>query len=838
MAETRVVRHTLAEIELRNNSGDAMEQMRRQIQGVGSAVDIATKQFDQFRAMQDVVAQSATTTAMRLRESDREWKAIERSIPGTTAALERFNTISKQADAALAAGRISAEQHTAAITKLRAKYVEAGDAAPKLGAANENVAKSSKLAAHEVTNLSYQLQDAAVQLAGGQSPFLILMQQGPQATGAVGGVGRAIALLATPTGIAIIGFTALAGAAALVGTRAASIDAQTRGLTVSMKAYGTEAQATAQQLRAVATALYEGGASRDESLATTKVLAWTRGISGAMGKQLAGLGSDMAAGLGQTVDETVKQLATLATEGYPAIKKLQDSIGFLTADEVKAVRTAAEHGEQAKALGIALEALHRRFDGLREQSMSPTGKAMHELGVGWNRFMDAVAESRPVMDTIANLSGAVTRMSNAVSSTPQQKVADLKAELDDLYKRRESRDQAKASGKNYVGLFSVWDLFGAKDGADLDRQIKDAEGRLAAAQRHAVETLQSGNRPRVAGTSAGAASAGGKVDEKALEYVDEQTAAYERLAGAMAGNRAQRVLNMAAMKAENEIRDRHLQGDDAEQVRILRRNEAMLELSASYRDGLENLSLTAQGNMKLADAYGISEAAAIRQKAANDAMATAAGNAAVNVAELTKQNVAATAAASAEDLSKRVADLQREVKLQQDITDAAGRGMAARAEAERKADVARATSTALATAQAAEKEGAVDLAVKLRALAGAYDGVSAKAAGLSKLQALKGYANTQQEELETLRLRREMVFSNDAERNIAMARLKAEQFIRNNIDLTKELNEQEKTAVEHIRRQALETAHMQNEVTRVEDATEFPDEVTEEFGTLIMEALS
>ncbi|CAO3440132.1 phage tail length tape measure family protein [Azospirillum endophyticum] len=584
-------------------------------------------------------------------------------------------------------------------------------------------AGKTKLAAHEITNLSYQIQDAAVQLAGGQSPFLVLIQQGPQATGAVGGVSRALALMLSPIGLTIAAGATLAAGLALVTSRAVSIEGQLRSLSVTTKAYGTEAQSTAAQLRDLSKALYAGGAGRDESEAAAKVIATTRGLSATMGKEIAGIGNDMAAGMGKSVDEMVKQLGSLATEGYPAIKKLQDEIGFLTSDELKAVRAMAEHGQQAQALGIALEALHRRFDGLRQQSMSPAEQAFRDLGIGWNAFMDAVAQSRPVMEMITTVSGAVTRMAAAVTSTPKEQVADIETRIAAVKKSIATRDAAKNDGETYLNLNLRSLLFGTTDGSDLDKQLADLEQQLKAARGRLVTEL-SKTPVRVAGTSAGAASAGGKPDEKAVQYVDEQTAAYERLAKAMGGSQAARTLEMASMRAEDEIRDKKLSGQDAEDIRILRRKEALLQLSTAYGDEMHGMSIATQGSIQLAAAYAQSEAAALRQKAANDAQAAAAGNAAVSVAELTRQNLLNTAATTAADAAKSVADLNRQVTAQEKVAEAAKQGAAAQAEAERQAQVAAQTSGILAAAQVAEEEGAVELAKTLRSLAGAYDDVS------------------------------------------------------------------------------------------------------------------
>ncbi|QCO07383.1 transglycosylase SLT domain-containing protein [Azospirillum argentinense] len=511
-------------------------------------------------------------------------------------------------DKALTEQRISPERHAALSQTLREQ-----------SGATDTAARSTKLAAHEVTNLSYQIQDLGVQLVSGQSPFMAIAQQGPQAVMAVGGLNRAMALLASPITLAVMGSTAFVGVMALVAARAVEINTQTRELTATMRAYGTEAQATAGNLRDVANALYESGVGRSESYAVAKVLGSTRGVSAGMGRELALLGSDMAVGLNQSVDETVKQLTALTSEGYPAIMKLQEAIGFLTAEEVKSIRTMAEHGQQSDALMVAIGALHRRFDGLRNDSMSPAGAAMHQLGVGWNAFIDAVANSKPVMDAISGLSGAVVRMANAVSSTPHQQVASLQRDLDELYRRRDARDAAKASGKAYIGIFSIWDLFGATDGSDLDRQIKDVEGRLSSARKSILQTVSAAAKPGVPAHRAANDLPADTVSQKAVDYVNEQAHAYDRLSQSMQGNAVQRQLAAAAMRAEDEIRDRNLKGKQAEELQDIRRKEALLQLKVAVDDTNRTAAAEVAGAELVARAYGASSAAVreatIHQKA-------------------------------------------------------------------------------------------------------------------------------------------------------------------------------------------------------------------------------
>jgi hypothetical protein len=63
-----------------------------------------------------------------------------------------------------------------------------GQAADNMGRFGRN----SRLANHEMVNLGYQVQDIFVSLAGGQNPFLVLLQQGSQIQSIYGGRGESV----------------------------------------------------------------------------------------------------------------------------------------------------------------------------------------------------------------------------------------------------------------------------------------------------------------------------------------------------------------------------------------------------------------------------------------------------------------------------------------------------------------------------------------------------------------------------------------------------------------------------------------------------------------------
>ncbi|MCJ9731294.1 phage tail length tape measure family protein [Bradyrhizobium sp. PRIMUS42] len=134
------------------------------------------------------------------------------------------------ADAALNKFQASANAAAAGADKLQAatkttgaNVAAVGKAAETADKAMQNIAKSTGLTRSEMINLSRQLQDVGVSLVSGQSPFMVLAQQGAQIadifgsskTGTVGGalrqIGSGIASVLTPMRL-------LGGGAALLAT--------------------------------------------------------------------------------------------------------------------------------------------------------------------------------------------------------------------------------------------------------------------------------------------------------------------------------------------------------------------------------------------------------------------------------------------------------------------------------------------------------------------------------------------------------------------------------------------------------------------------------------------
>ena len=149
-------------------------------------------------------------------------KGVEQGAAEARREIGQLGTAVDQAsaanDRAAASATNAAKAHQAAAQAARNQ----ANAARRGG---ESAAQATQLAAHEVTNLSYQMNDIAVGLASGQSPFTVMAQQGLQVSQIMGrrGLGQIIPAIGTgllslinPTTLFLAGITAVGVGASAV----------------------------------------------------------------------------------------------------------------------------------------------------------------------------------------------------------------------------------------------------------------------------------------------------------------------------------------------------------------------------------------------------------------------------------------------------------------------------------------------------------------------------------------------------------------------------------------------------------------------------------------------
>jgi hypothetical protein len=141
------------------------------------------------------------------------------------AAISKYRASLAEVRAAHSAGAISADEMTAAISRLRQASLADIAVIKGRNSSYQAMNKQGGLARNQMIQMTYQLNDIGVSLASGQNPLIVMIQQGAQIAqiyGGQGGVNAAFSQMRTligkiPAPLAAVGAAIAVGAVAIKG---------------------------------------------------------------------------------------------------------------------------------------------------------------------------------------------------------------------------------------------------------------------------------------------------------------------------------------------------------------------------------------------------------------------------------------------------------------------------------------------------------------------------------------------------------------------------------------------------------------------------------------------
>ncbi len=311
-----------------------------------------------------VALESVTATSGK--KSARNIQTIGEAATGAAgnmdAAASRFlKGLERQADRA---GKTAAEYaalraEQLGVSQAAAQYIErmrVAEVANKAAdTSTQNLGMSARQTAAAMRMVAPQMTDIVTQLAGGQSPLLVLTQQGGQLKDMFGGIGPAIrgvggyvASLVTPTTLAA------AAAAAVALAFAWSTGAQeARGYTNALIMTGHYAGISSAQLNGMAEGVSRViGTQHGAADVLTRLTATGRVASEQM-SQVAVAAIAMEKATGQSIDETVKDFVKLAEEPAKASVKLNEQYHYLTGAIYEQIAALERAGQTDEAAALA-----------------------------------------------------------------------------------------------------------------------------------------------------------------------------------------------------------------------------------------------------------------------------------------------------------------------------------------------------------------------------------------------------------------------------------------------------------------------------------------------------
>jgi phage-related minor tail protein len=393
---------------------EGVAETKAAAEGLGRAVDGAVRANDNM-----------TRSTLSV---DRALDRVRRQIDDAYRQTQRFEAGQRTLDKALAMNRISADEHDRAMAQLAQRY-------GAVARANDNVAKSTGLARHELINLGRQVQDIGVSLASGQSPFTVLVQQGAQVAdifsssqGTVRGffgqvTAGAAGFLTSAAGIT----TSIAMVGAAGAYAAYQYASGQREIETALAGTGRASGMTLGSINRVADSVEALGViSRSTARELASVFAATGRIDASLVPGLVGASRGYGQLTGQGDREAAQALAQSFASPSAGAAELEKRLGTLDDALAQYIRNAEASGNRTAAQKAMFEA----FAPAIAEAASKTSL----LARAWNMVANAV-------------SGAADRIGEALAGQ-----TSLEGRLDDARKRIRTQEDHYALTRDRSGL--------------------------------------------------------------------------------------------------------------------------------------------------------------------------------------------------------------------------------------------------------------------------------------------------------------------------------------------------------------------------------------------------
>lgn len=241
-----------------------------------------------------------------------------------------------------------------------------------------------------------QFTDIFTQLAGGQNPFLIALQQGGQLRDSFGGFGNMFKGLAASINPATVAVGALAGGVAALGKAYYDGAEESNRFSAAVIFAGGSAGAASGKLMSIADSV--GNATGGWSEARSAILAFVE--SGSVAAENYGRFAEsvvlQSKATGKSVEDLARVYEEIADDPLKAVVKFSRVYQTLNADVYEQARALIEQGRQQEAVAL----VQGKF---ADESQQMTERVLENLGSierGWNAVKKAASEAWESMKSI------------------------------------------------------------------------------------------------------------------------------------------------------------------------------------------------------------------------------------------------------------------------------------------------------------------------------------------------------------------------------------------------------------------------------------------------------
>ena len=394
---------------------------------------------------------TATRTAQA---QERATRSIERSLQREIALREAGERGSRQYYESLA------QQRGADISRLTPMLNQL-DA---IRARTDNLTISQGQYNNALRMMPAQMTDIVTQLAGGQSPFMVAIQQGGQMRDSFGGFGnmfRGIASAVSPMKLAV------GGAVGVVGTLAYAVYEGSQELSKFENALtlsGSRAGLTADSLSDLAARV--GDSTQSWGAAREAVLAFAQQgkIAESDYAQFAQSVIVYSQASGKEIADVVAEYAKIGEDPVKAVEKLSGSLNSMTAEVYAQVRALVEQGKEQEAVRLVQQKFAEETGRMGETVKENLGY----IEKGWLGVKNAImgawdaakafGREETMSEQLTEIKAKLADLNNVdrglfdyghgwTESAIAKEKATLQQQLDELQKRKDSADIQAAHQK-------------------------------------------------------------------------------------------------------------------------------------------------------------------------------------------------------------------------------------------------------------------------------------------------------------------------------------------------------------------------------------------------------
>lgn len=442
--------------------------------------DTRLKLTDTGEAAARAQAELAATQA-----AEKQSAALKNLLGSIDPTIRAFNSLDEQHAQLVAhfeSGRINGaqfEHFNTILNQTRERLTGVADVLPEALSRQEAAARRAGISVGQYSaamrTLPAQFTDIATQLAGGQSPFLILLQQGGQikdqfgsVQGALSGVGeyiRSMAGMINPTTIALAG---LVGTVGLLAAAAYSSSEQFDQVARSVIMMGGAGFASMQQLNEAAEEVAgKTNTSISSTVDTLVMLNDTGKYTASQMKQIA-TSITLMGKAGSDTKTTMSDFGKIVSDPVKGLASLNEQYGFVDEAMMKhIIQLRKQKGEEA----AVAEAIQLYADVMSKRA-EETNKATDNIGRVWDTLKKSASDNfRDIGITVRAWGNQVIDIFNLVEASIKDLFLNITS-LDAKFTGTVAGWAEKIPGGGALANFLGMDVEAMKKaGAEADKEI-------------------------------------------------------------------------------------------------------------------------------------------------------------------------------------------------------------------------------------------------------------------------------------------------------------------------------------------------------------------------------